>query len=93
MNFSKNLTYLSGKLRATPKYRTVLSLHAAMKVTGVSVLSSLLLFCSLLDESKMSQLIVALRLVYVIFQVLNASGDEDICYYNFFCAHPLGVLR
>ena len=29
---------------------------------------------------------MSVRLVDVIFQVLNASGDEDICYYNFFCA-------
>ena len=64
-----------------------------MKSTGVSVLLLLLLFCFLCHESKISQQIFAVRLVYVIFQVLNASGDEDICYYNFFCAHPLGVLR
>ena len=25
-----------------------------------------------------------------LFQVLNATGDQDICYYNFACAHPLG---
>lgn len=32
------------------------------------------------------------QLVITYQKVLNASGDEDICYYNFFCAHPLGVL-
>ena len=25
-------------------------------------------------------------------QVLHVTGDEDICYYIFLCAHPLGVL-
>ena len=25
-------------------------------------------------------------------QVLNTSGDQDKCYFNFQCAHPLGVL-
>nr|XP_058947925.1 SID1 transmembrane family member 1-like [Pocillopora verrucosa] len=32
------------------------------------------------------------QLVITYQKVLNFSGDEDICYYNFFCAHPLGVL-
>ncbi|XP_068734259.1 SID1 transmembrane family member 1-like [Montipora capricornis] len=32
------------------------------------------------------------QLVITYQKVLNASGDEDICYYNFFCAHPLGEL-
>lgn len=26
------------------------------------------------------------------FQVLNQSGNQDLCYYNFLCAHPLGYL-
>lgn len=32
------------------------------------------------------------QLVITYQEVLNFSGDQDICYYNFFCAHPLGVL-
>lgn len=26
-------------------------------------------------------------------QVVNSTGNQDICYYNFLCAHPLGALR
>lgn len=26
-------------------------------------------------------------------QVVNVTGNQDICYYNFLCAHPLGNLR
>lgn len=26
-------------------------------------------------------------------QVVNVTGNQDICYYNFLCAHPLGALR
>lgn len=32
------------------------------------------------------------QLVVTYQKVLNSSGNEDICYYNFLCAHPLGVL-
>uniref|UniRef100_A0A8C5KEM2 SID1 transmembrane family, member 1 n=1 Tax=Jaculus jaculus TaxID=51337 RepID=A0A8C5KEM2_JACJA len=28
----------------------------------------------------------------LILQVVNVTGNQDICYYNFLCAHPLGVL-
>lgn len=24
---------------------------------------------------------------------MNVTGNQDICYYNFLCAHPLGALR
>ncbi|KAB7506706.1 SID1 transmembrane family member 1 [Armadillidium nasatum] len=26
------------------------------------------------------------------FQVLDETGNQDLCYYNFWCAHPLGLL-
>lgn len=29
----------------------------------------------------------------VVFQVVNVTGNQDICFYNFLCAHPLGALR
>ncbi|XP_043197409.1 SID1 transmembrane family member 1-like isoform X1 [Amphibalanus amphitrite] len=32
------------------------------------------------------------QLVITYQKVLNVTGDQDICYYNFLCAHPLGVL-
>ena len=27
------------------------------------------------------------------FQILNSTGDQDTCYYNFRCAHPWSILR
>ncbi|ESO93839.1 hypothetical protein LOTGIDRAFT_228601 [Lottia gigantea] len=33
-----------------------------------------------------------IQLVFNYQKVLHQTGDEDICYYNFYCAHPLGVL-
>lgn len=29
----------------------------------------------------------------LVFQVVNVTGNQDICFYNFLCAHPLGALR
>jgi len=31
-------------------------------------------------------------LVLYRLQVLNQTGNQDLCYYNFLCAHPLGLL-
>jgi hypothetical protein len=31
-------------------------------------------------------------LVLYCLQVLNQTGNQDLCYYNFLCAHPLGFL-
>lgn len=28
-----------------------------------------------------------------LLQVVNVTGNQDICYYNFLCAHPLSNLR
>lgn len=28
-----------------------------------------------------------------VLQVVNVTGNQDICFYNFLCAHPLGALR
>ncbi|KAK6174037.1 hypothetical protein SNE40_017386 [Patella caerulea] len=33
-----------------------------------------------------------IQLVVSYQKVLHRTGDQDICYYNFYCAHPLGVL-
>lgn len=33
------------------------------------------------------------HLVSLRVQVVNVTGNQDICYYNFLCAHPLGNLR
>ncbi|KAK3082788.1 hypothetical protein FSP39_005310 [Pinctada imbricata] len=33
-----------------------------------------------------------LQLVFTYQKVLNVTGDLDICYYNFNCAHPLGPV-
>ncbi|CAH1796745.1 unnamed protein product [Owenia fusiformis] len=33
-----------------------------------------------------------IQLVVTYQKVLHVTGDEDICYYNFLCAHPLGVF-
>ncbi|XP_076310308.1 SID1 transmembrane family member 1-like isoform X2 [Tachypleus tridentatus] len=33
-----------------------------------------------------------IQLVYTYQKVLNVTGNEDICYYNFLCAHPVGVF-
>ncbi|XP_030890294.1 LOW QUALITY PROTEIN: SID1 transmembrane family member 1 [Leptonychotes weddellii] len=30
--------------------------------------------------------------INVLHRVANTTGNQDICYYNFLCAHPLGVL-
>jgi uncharacterized membrane protein YciS (DUF1049 family) len=33
-----------------------------------------------------------LVLIVYCLQVLNQTGNQDLCYYNFLCAHPLGQL-
>ena len=32
-------------------------------------------------------------LLHMVLQVLNDSGDQDLCYYNFKCSHPYWSLR
>uniref|UniRef100_A0A673LKT7 SID1 transmembrane family member 2-like n=1 Tax=Sinocyclocheilus rhinocerous TaxID=307959 RepID=A0A673LKT7_9TELE len=34
-----------------------------------------------------------IQLVITYQTVVNVTGNQDICYYNFLCAHPLGALR
>ncbi|CAH0549108.1 unnamed protein product [Brassicogethes aeneus] len=34
----------------------------------------------------------AIQLVITYQRVLNTTGEQDLCYYNFLCAHPLGNL-
>ena len=30
---------------------------------------------------------------FISLQFLNQSGNEDLCYYNSLCSHPLGIMR
>lgn len=32
------------------------------------------------------------QLVFIYQYVVNETGQQDLCYYNFWCAHPLGVF-
>lgn len=32
------------------------------------------------------------QLVFTYQKVLNETGQQDLCYYNFLCAHPLGFF-
>ncbi|XP_065840292.1 SID1 transmembrane family member 1-like isoform X2 [Oscarella lobularis] len=34
----------------------------------------------------------SIQLVIAYQTVLNLSGNQDLCYYNFWCAHPAGIL-
>lgn len=34
----------------------------------------------------------AIQLVIIYQKVLNRTGEQDLCYYNFLCAHPLGSI-
>ena len=40
-----------------------------------------------------SILLVTKVVTIINLQLLNSSGDQDQCYYNFNCAHPVGFLR
>lgn len=33
-----------------------------------------------------------IQLVVTYQRVLNQTGEQDLCYYNFLCAHPMGVI-
>ena len=35
----------------------------------------------------------AFQLILTYQQLLNTTGNQDICYYNYLCSHKLGVLR
>ena len=35
----------------------------------------------------------AFQLILTYQQLLNTTGNQDICYYNYLCSHKLGELR
>ena len=35
----------------------------------------------------------AFQLILTYQQLLNTTGNQDICYYNYLCSHKLGVVR
>ena len=45
-----------------------------------------------LNQTKTS-FISVVQLVLTYQNVTNQTGNQDMCYYNFLCAHPLGAVR
>ncbi|XP_060073124.1 SID1 transmembrane family member 1-like [Ylistrum balloti] len=50
------------------------------------------LFCRNLMAIAIFYGLPLVEMIYLTFQVLHVTGDQDICYYNFDCSRPLGVL-
>lgn len=50
------------------------------------------LFCRNLAAISIFYGLAVLQLVLTYQKVLNVTGNQDICYYNFVCAHPLGPI-
>ncbi|XP_070548950.1 SID1 transmembrane family member 1-like [Ptychodera flava] len=50
------------------------------------------LYCSNLIPIAIFYALPVIQLVFAYQNIFHDNGDEDICYYNFLCANPLGVL-
>uniref|UniRef100_A0A670ZBM0 SID1 transmembrane family member 1 n=1 Tax=Pseudonaja textilis TaxID=8673 RepID=A0A670ZBM0_PSETE len=49
-------------------------------------------FCRNIITIAVFYALPVVQLVITYQTVVNITGNQDICYYNFLCAHPLGVL-
>ncbi|XP_070548974.1 uncharacterized protein [Ptychodera flava] len=50
------------------------------------------LYCSNLIPIAIFYALPVIQLVFAYQNIFHDNGDEDICYYNFLCSNPLGVL-
>lgn len=73
---NKPLIYLSDLARKDPRVLTRKSYLYLYNVLTVAVFYGL----------------PVVQLVWTYQKVLNKTGQQDLCYYNFLCAHPLGFF-
>ncbi|KAF5287334.1 hypothetical protein FQA39_LY15937 [Lamprigera yunnana] len=76
MILTKPVLYLSDLARKDPRVLKKKSYFYLWHVLTVAVFYGL----------PVAQLVITYQ------NVLNDTGDQDLCYYNFLCAHPLGFL-
>lgn len=73
---NKPVIYLSDLARKDPRVLTRKSYLYLYNVLTVAVFYGL----------------PVVQLVFTYQNVLNETGQQDLCYYNFLCAHPLGFF-
>ncbi|XP_071172797.1 SID1 transmembrane family member 1-like isoform X2 [Mytilus edulis] len=72
--------------------KTILFVVDLARKSRKKVAKSYSLFCRNLAAISIFYGLAVLQLVLTYQKVLNVTGNQDICYYNFDCAHPLGSL-
>ncbi|CAC5400277.1 SID1 transmembrane family member 1,SID1 transmembrane family member 2 [Mytilus coruscus] len=72
--------------------KTILFVVDLSRKSRKRVAKSYSLFCRNLAAISIFYGLAVLQLVLTYQKVLNVTGNQDICYYNFDCAHPLGAL-
>jgi hypothetical protein len=76
MRLGKSVIYLSDLARKDPRVHKYKSYLYLYNVLTVALFYGL----------------PVIQLVVTYQRVLNETGEQDLCYYNFLCAHPVGVI-
>jgi hypothetical protein len=76
MRLGKSVIYLSDLARKGPRVHKYKSYLYLYNVLTVALFYGL----------------PVIQLVVTYQRVLNETGEQDLCYYNFLCAHPVGVI-
>lgn len=77
MRLGKSVIYLSDLARKDPRVHKYKSYLYLYNVLTVALFYGL----------------PVIQLVVTYQRVLNETGEQDLCYYNFLCAHPVGVIN